>query len=388
VKTAIIHPWFLTQGGAEKVVDVLAEIYPQADIYGLLVDPTMLSPTLKSRGVRASVLDSLPILSRRPRYLVPLYPWGVESLDLREYDLVITSVCGPAIMGCAIRQDAIQVCYCHTPCRAWWDLYTEHQLAYPALLRPLFVMSASYIRNWEFCAMQRVDHVISNSNYIAHRVRKYFRRESTVIYPPVTMSSTPLSPSTGDYYFTLSRLEKEKRIDVLIEACNALGRTLLIAGTGSDQERLKTIAGPTIEFLGYVPDETLAGLYANSRAFLFASLEDFGIAPVEAQAYGRPVIAYGHGGSLETVRVNDPQGRPDTGVFFRLQQVDSVIDALRHFEQTEDHFLPEAIQDHARRFAPEVFAEAIITYVDNATKEPPSLNTATVLCQRDVPKKE
>jgi glycosyltransferase involved in cell wall biosynthesis len=231
-------------------------------------------------------------------------------------------------------------------------------------------MGAAWVRTWEFSAMQRVDHVISNSNYIAERVFKYFRRRSVVIYPPVSMSSGPVLPPNGDYYLTVGRLEKQKRIDILIEACNKLDRKLVIAGTGKEEKYLKSIAGPTIEFRGYVPDGSIPDLYGNCKAFLFAAVEDFGIAPVEAQAYGRPIIAYGHGGSLETVRVNDPSGLPDTGLFFPCQTVESLVDAILRFEQSEGRFDPESIQEHARQFDTDTFIAAMIAFVNKArTKE-------------------
>jgi glycosyltransferase involved in cell wall biosynthesis len=268
------------------------------------------------------------------------------------------------MMGCSVREDAVHICYCHTPQRSWWDLYSEHQLQLPALLRHLFVIAAGWVRTWEFCAMQRVDHVVTNSRFVANRVHKYFRRESTIIYPPVSMGSQPASQS-GTYYLTVGRLEKQKRVDILIRACNALGRKLVIAGTGKEERFLRSIAGPTIDFRGYVPDEHIPALYANCRAFLFAAVEDFGIAPVEAQSFGRPVIAYGRGGSLETVRFNDPEGRPNTGISFPEQTVESLVDALRLFESSECDFDPESIRSHAKQFDTETFVAAMKTLVDN-----------------------
>jgi glycosyltransferase involved in cell wall biosynthesis len=187
------------------------------------------------------------------------------------------------------------------------------------------------------------------------------------------MSSGPLLASNGNYYLTVGRLEKQKRVDILIHACNQLGRKLVIAGTGKEEKYLKSIAGPSIEFRGYVPDQAIPELYANCKAFLFAAVEDFGIAPVEAQAYGRPVIAYGHGGSLETVRVNDPEGRSDTGIFFPYQTVDSLVGSLHRFEQVEDRFVPEDIQEHARRFDTETFVGAMTKFVDNARQRSENL---------------
>jgi glycosyltransferase involved in cell wall biosynthesis len=367
-KVAILHPLFVLKGGAEKVVDILAEMYPEADIYGLFVDPAKLFPIVQSRGVRPSILNAFPFSSKLYRQLMPFYPWAVESIDLREYDLVISS-CGQAMMGCSIREDATHICYCHSPERTWWDLYTQTQHRLPVLVRHPFVMSAAKVRTWEFCAMQRVDHVIANSSYIADRIFKYFRRDSTVIYPPVGMTHDPARPPGGDYYLSVGRLAKLKRLDILIRACNELGSKLVIVGTGREEKYLKSIAGPNIDFRGYIPDEALPGVYANCRAFLFAANEDFGIAPVEAQAYGRPVIAYGHGGSLETVRVNDPEGLPDTGIFFPSQTVESVIDALRRFEAIEDRFVPEAIQAHARRFDTDAFVHSFGKFVDDVMND-------------------
>jgi glycosyltransferase involved in cell wall biosynthesis len=367
MKTAILHPWFLMRGGGERVVDILADVYPEADLYTLFLNPGMVSPKLLPR-IRPSLLNAFPFSSRLHRQLLPLYPWAIESLDLREYDVVISS-CGPAMMGCSVRQDATHICYCHTPQRSYWDLYAEHQLQLPPLLRHLFVVAAGWVRTWEFSAMQRVDHVISNSNYIAERVRKVFRRESVVIYPPVSMSTRPLSKAAGDYYLTVGRLEKQKRVDILIHACNLLGCKLVIAGTGKEDEYLRSIAGPTITFAGYASDETVRGLYAGCKAFLFAAVEDFGIAPVEAQAYGRPVIAYGFGGSLETVRVNDPDGRRDTGILFPEQTVDSLVNALRRFEANEMKFCPEANQEHARQFDTATFTQTFCDFVTNARKK-------------------
>lgn len=372
LKVAIIHPLFVLRGGAEKVVEVFAEMYPEADIYGLVVDPNHLYPLTQSRGVRPSLLSSFPFAKKIYRQLMPFYPWAVESLDLREYDLIISSV-GQVMMGASIREDAIHICYVHSPERTWWDLYTQTQHRLPGLLRHPFVMGASKVRIWEFSAMQRVDHVVSNSSYIADRVYKYFRRDSTVIYPPVGMSAAPAQSAGGEYYLSVGRLAGLKKLDVLIGACNEVGRKFVIAGTGREEKYLKSLAGPTIEFRGYVSDRELPELYANCKGFLFAANEDFGIAPVEAQSYGRPVVAYGRGGSLETVRVNDPEGRPDTGVFFPHQTVESVVDAIHRFEKIESQFAPEVIQAHARRFDTETFVATFRKFVDQAVETGPHL---------------
>jgi len=367
MKIAIAHPWFLEIGGGEKVADVFAEMYPDADIFALSADPALLPPHLRHRQVHVSGLNRLLSVfrSRRASFMF-LFPWAIESLDLSKYDLVISSC--PPIMGINVGQNAVHICYVHSPQRAWWHLYAARQEQKGWLERQIFITCAIFIRLWEFCAVQRVDHLVCNSKYIAQRVSQYFRRESTVIYPPVDTAMGPLATTHQEYYLSVSRLDVDKGIDLLIYACNQLNRKLLIVGRGRTEKRLKTIAGPSIEFLGRVPDEELPALYANCRAFLFAADEDFGIAPVEAQAFGRPVIAYGRGGSLETVRVNDPQGLTDTGVFFCEQTVESVIDGILRFETMEATFVPAEIQEHARQFDRSVFVEKFRHFVDSAMR--------------------
>jgi glycosyltransferase involved in cell wall biosynthesis len=297
-----------------------------------------------------------------------LYPLGIESLDLSAYDLVISSA-GPVTLGVNVAQKAIHVCYCHSPERMWWDKYAQALQPLSSVRKLFYTARASYLRMWEFGAAQRVDHFIANSKYISQRVHKYYRRESSVIYPPVNVRQGYISENRSDYFLSVGRVISAKRIDLLIAACNTLKRRLLVVGTGREENRLKALAGPTIEFLGYVPDADLPELYANCRAFLFAADEDFGIAPVEAQSYGRPVIAYGHGGSLETVRVSDTGGRSNTGIFFDEQTVESVVEAILRFELVENSFVPVDIQEHAKQFDTSVFVEQMRHFIDNAIRK-------------------
>jgi glycosyltransferase involved in cell wall biosynthesis len=227
---------------------------------------------------------------------------------------------------------------------------------------------AAKARVADFVSAQRVDHFVANSNYIARRIRKYYCRSASVIYPPVSAQKGFIAPRQDDYYLSVGRLIKNKRIDLLIHACNQLKRRLVIVGEGRDERALKAIAGPTIEFAGWVSSDALSDLYARSRAFLFAADEDFGIVSIESQAYGRPVIAYGHGGSLETVRVDDPIGRSDTGVFFPEQSVPGVVEAILRFEAQEDRFRPGEIRDHALGFDSAIFKEKIQEFVSQALK--------------------
>jgi glycosyltransferase involved in cell wall biosynthesis len=365
VRTAILHPWFLAHGGAEETADILASAFPQADIKCLLFDGRRLPVHLHGRNLHGLGMNWLPGKFHWYRHLLPYWPAAVESLDMRGYDLVITSDSN-IMKGVITGQDSVHICYCHTPMRCLWDLHCEYHEMMPLLARPFFTLGTHHVRAWDFQAAQRVDHFVANSHYIARRIRKYYNRESTVIYPPVNAGNGYISKRPGDYYLWLGRLTATKRIDLLVAACNQLGRRLLVAGAGREGRRLKAMAGPTVEFLGRVPDSELPELYANCRAFLFAADEDFGIAPVEAQSYGRPVIAFGHGGSLETVRVNDADGCPDTGVFFPEQTVESVIEAIRRFEEIEEGFDPVEIRKHSLQFDASVFMRKFRAFVDAA----------------------
>lgn len=373
MRVAIVHPWFLEIGGAERVIEVIAEIYPDADIFAFSANSNTLPDGLKRRKIFLSKWSGVLARFRfRRAALMILFPWLAESMDLSSYDLVITSC--PPLMGINVGQGCTHVCYCHSPQRAWWNLYSQRQNGLRWPVRQIFRASAIAIRLWEFCAAQRIDYIIANSNYISARIWKYFRRESTVIYPPVNAAiGHCISEDHADFYLSVSRLDVDKGVDLLIQACNRLGRRLVVVGTGRKERELRAIAGSTIEFRGRIPDSELPNLYSKCRAFLFAADEDFGIAPVEAQAYGRPVIAYGHGGSLETVRVGDRLGRPDTGVFFGSQTIESVINGILEFEKREHLFAPEELRAHALAFDVAVFKRRLKQFFDDVASTNPSV---------------
>jgi glycosyltransferase involved in cell wall biosynthesis len=368
MRIAVVHPWFLAMGGAEATVDALAVAFPEADIKCLLFQPEHLPIHLLGRDVRGLDMNWLPGKFHWYRHLLPYWPSAVEMVDLRGYDLVVTSDSN-IMKGVDTDQGAVHICYCHTPMRCLWDLHLEYYNDLPALVRPIFKYGTHYVRSWDFQAAQRVDHFVANSRYVQTRIRKYYRRDSSVIYPPVESEKGYLSRNRDDYYLWVGRLTATKRIDLLVAACKKLGRRLVVAGAGREYKQLKALAGPTIEFLGRVRGDQLPELYANCRAFLFAGDEDFGIVPVEAQSYGRPVIAYRHGGSLETVRVNDPAGRPDTGTFFEQQTVESVVDGIVRFEQDEYSFDPAEIRRHSLQFDTSVFIEKFRAFVDAASRD-------------------
>ena len=363
LRIAILNPWFLVGGGGSKVVSVFASLFPDADIFTLFYKRDKVPESIRTERLHASFLQRVPFIDRLYRPLLPIHPLAVETLDMRGYQIVIS--CDASVMkGVLVDQGALHICYCHTPTRYAWDLHRTFAEQTSILTKPIFWLTSHYLRQWDFAAAQRVDHFIANSKYIAQRIHTYYRRESTVIYPPVNTAAGYIADSRDDYYLTVGRLTHTKRVDLLIRACNQLGRRLLVVGTGREEPHLRSLAGPTIEFAGRLPDATLAAIYANCRALLFAADEDFGIVPVEAQSFGRPVVAYGRGGVLETVIAGD---RSDvTGVLFPEQSVASLMNGIQEFEAIEHRFDPVLIRAHAQRFGIAVFSAAIKEYLHNA----------------------
>jgi glycosyltransferase involved in cell wall biosynthesis len=285
-------------------------------------------------------------------------------LDLTGYDLVISSDSGP-MKGVLTDPQAIHICYCHSPMRYLWDGYPAYHRRMSPLTQTIFGISAHYVRNWDYFAAQRVDHFVANSRYVAGRIRKYYRRESTVIHPPINTAQSYLADNHDNYYLAVGRLVPYKCTEILINACQQLGRRLVIVGDGPERKRLQHNALKNVEFLGELPDAELRDVYARCRALLFAADEDFGMVPLEAQSFGRPVIALGKGGSLETVKgvevpvreLSAEENSTMTGVFFAEQTVDSLANAIRFFESYEPNFRPHVIQSHARKFDTSVFLD-------------------------------
>jgi glycosyltransferase involved in cell wall biosynthesis len=377
LRVAIVHHWFISRAGGERVVDTIASLFPSADLFTLFLDKQKLSPALQKHKITSSFLDRSRVARRAHRHFLPFYPMAVEMLDLSGYDLVITSDSGP-MKGVITDPGSTHICYCHSPMRYLWDGHSAYRREMSPLTQTIFALASHYVRNWDYAAAQRVDHFIANSNYVAERIHKYYRRDSTVIYPPINTSQSFLARKHEDYYLAVGRLVPYKRTDILIEACSELGRRLLIVGDGPETERLKKRSGKNVEFLGEVDDCQLRNLYAQCRALLFAADEDFGMVPLEAQSYGRPVIAFGKGGSLETVIGAYPPIRaqklcenpPITGVFFGKQTAISLTEAIRSFESCEEVFLPHHIRLHARKFDTSIFVSRLRNYIDGVMKTP------------------
>jgi glycosyltransferase involved in cell wall biosynthesis len=368
MRVAIVHHWFISFAGGERVVDTIATIFPTADIFTLFLDRQKISPVLREHKITTSFLDRTPTARRAHRHFLPLYPLAVEMLNLSGYDLVITSDSGP-MKGVLTDPDSTHICYCHSPMRYIWDGHSAYLRAMPPVMKTIFGLASHYVRNWDYSAAQRVDHFVANSNYVAGRIRKYYRRRSTIIHPPINTSKSFVVGKHEDYYLAVGRLVPYKRIDVVIGACGKVGRKLVIVGDGPEMRRLKKISPRNVEFLGEVSESRLGNLYAHCRALLFAADEDFGMVSLEAQSYGRPVIAFGKGGSLETVIGTYTPGRTEdrafTGVFFREQTVDSLANAILSFEACEELFLPEIIRSHARKFDTSIFIERMRAYISS-----------------------
>ena len=361
-KIAILTPWFLSNGGGTRVVSFMAKMYPDADIFGLFARPQGIPDDLKDRQIKVSFMDRIPRIDRIYRQMLPLYPYAVESLDFSNYDLVI-SADATVMKGAIVGQHTKHICYCHTPMRFVWDSYRDFEKKTNWLTLPAYRVIAKSIRSWDYLAAQRVDAILANSKFIQKRIWQYYRREAILMYPPVHTGPgvQPFTPE--DFYLSVGRLTHTKHLELLVEACNKLGRKLVITGVGSEEKRLKKMAGKTIEFTGRVPEKDLGALYAKCRAFLFAAEEDFGLSVVEAQSYGRPVVALGRGGVLETV-LDGSDGNLPTGVFFPDQTAESLMDGILRFEAMEHEFVPGKIAANAQRFSPEVFADNFSRLVD------------------------
>jgi glycosyltransferase involved in cell wall biosynthesis len=299
-----------------------------------------------------------------------LCPLALEQFDVRDYDLVISSESGPA-KGVITSSDTLHVSYCHSPMRYIWDMYHEYANGkdMKGLTRFIFRAAAHYLRVWDLASAFRVDHFVANSNNTAARILKHYRRGAVVIHPPVDVASGYLADSVEDYYLAVSRLADYKRTDLAVQACTRLKRPLRVIGIGPQYRRLKEMAGPTVEFLGQLTEAEKNQQYARCRALLFPGEEDFGIVPVEAQSFGRPVIAYGRGGALETVVGLYPGegASPDyyTGVFFREQSVESLTEAICTFEDVERQFSPSLIRANAERFDTAHFLRAMTVFISD-----------------------
>lgn len=361
MKVALVHDFLMQMGGAEKVVEVFHDMFPDAPVYTSAYEPSVMPERYRQWDIHTSFLQRLPLKRKSHRAAVLLYPTAFESFDLSQFDLVLSSSSSFG-KGVITQPHTTHICYTHTPMRFAWTPRTymkEERVSMMA--RTLLGPGLHYLRTWDALAAMRVDHYIANSRTVADRIQKFYRRDSTVIHPPVDTTKFQMASEVGDYYIMVTRFAPYKRLDLAVKALTQLGRPLKIVGSGRYGAELQKMAGPNVEFLGHVSDAELPKLLASAKAYIMPGVEDFGIAPVEANACGRPVIAYAAGGAL------DSQIDGVTGVLFPDATVESVIDAVRRLDELK--LDPHIIREHALTFDTERFKERMAHFIESVMHE-------------------
>ncbi len=355
MRVAIIHYWLIGMRGGEKVLQALCEMYPDADIFTHVVDVRKLSDDLTRHKIETTFIQKLPFARTHYQKYLPFMPRALEELDLSAYDLVLSSESGPA-KGVIPRPDAFHVCYCHSPMRYIWDHYHEYRRTAGFLARQALPHIAHRLRLWDVASAARVDQFVANSQHVARRIEKYYRRESIVIHPPVDISdfAAVRRDDPDDYYLAAGELVGYKRFDLAVDAFTHSGRKLVVIGDGEERAKLEARAGDNVSFLGRVSFDELKARFAACRALIFPGEEDFGIIPVEVMASGRPVIAFRRGGALDSVSENE------TGLFFDEQSSDALNDAVAQFERHLEPFVDSVrISNYTQRFSVETFKSSM-----------------------------
>lgn len=351
-RVALVHYWLVGMRGGERVLERLIRLFPEADIFTHVYDPGAVSDLIRSRPVKTSFIQKLPGAVKRYQSYLPLMPRALEAFDMRGYDLVISSESGPA-KGVIAAPDAFHLCYCHSPMRYLWDHYHIYREAAGPVARLGMTLLTPSLRAWDVVSAQRIDHVVANSNFIRRRVRRAWGRDADVVFPPVSVAEFAPSEDVSQQFLWVGQMVPYKRPDLAVDAFTRLKLPLLMIGDGPMLEALQARAGPTIRFLKRQDFAGLKQSYATCRALVFTAEEDFGIVPVEANASGRPVIAYGRGGALDSIAPGV------SGLFFAEQSVDHLMAAVEAFAAFEAEFDPLAAVHNATRFAPERFDEGI-----------------------------
>lgn len=357
LKVALVHDWLVGQGGGERVLRDLHRMFPEAPIYTLVYDRDKAPKWLEGCDVRTTYIQKWPGGKSHHKYLLYFMPKAWEALDLSEYDLVV-STCSSCCKGVITRPDAEHICYSFSPTRYVWDLYHEYMNAAGGLKRLMMPSMIHKVRLWDFQAAQRVDHFVADSNFVGKRIEKFYRREFKTIYPGAHINEYPIVDEPDDYYLIVSRFIHYKRVDIAVEACNMLGKKLIVIGSGGEEEqRLRSMAGPTIEFKGRVSDEEMERYYSRAKAFLFPGIEDYGLTPIEAMSAGVPVLAYGKGGALETVSDGN------TGLYFHEQNARGLADCIERFEREGVSYTRHQIHDYSLGFSEDVFRQKMGDFI-------------------------
>lgn len=357
MKVAIIHYWLVGMRGGEKVIEALCEMYPQADIFTHVYVPEMVSDRIRQHRIIPTFINALPRAARMYKTYLPLMPLALEQLDLRGYDLIISSESGPA-KGVIAPSHAVHVCYCHTPMRYIWNMYHDYRTSAGRLTRLMMPPLVHYLRMWDVVSAARVDSFVANSATVARRIRRYYGADSSVIYPPVDTNAFSIAAPSEleDYFLMAGELVSYKRPDLAVRAFNEMKLRLVVIGGGEMLDEVRRIAGPTVTVLGAQPFDVLRKHYARCRALVFPGEEDFGMVPVEAMASGRPVIAFNRGGATETVL------KDSSGVFFEEQTVEAIGAAVRSLALME--IKPEKIAAHASQFGRDKFLRKMRAHID------------------------
>jgi glycosyltransferase involved in cell wall biosynthesis len=364
MRVALVHYWIVNWRGGEKVLKAISELFPSADIFAHVVEPSLVRREFPGRRVSTTFIARLPWSRRYYQAYLPLMPAALEQLDLRGYDLVISSESGPA-KGVVVDPGATHICYCHSPMRYVWDLYHQYREQSGRVTRAVMAPLLHYVRLWDQVSAQRVDHYVANSQFVARRIDKYYRRTASVIHPPVAVDDFDASRPAEDFYLSVGQLVSYKRADLLVDAFNALGKPLTVIGGGALLKSLRRRARANVRLLGSQPFDVIRDHYAKCRAVVFPGIEDFGMVPVEAMASGKPVICYARGGVLETIIDGS------TGVMFHEQTADCLADAVLRFESQAETFDTELIRTHARQFSEPVFKSRFKAFVERALASDP-----------------
>lgn len=359
MKIAIVHDWLVTNAGAEKVLRDIIDIYPCADIFSLVdfLDKKDRETIIYGKKVKTSFIQKLPFAKKHFRNYLPFFPKAIESLDLSSYNLIISSSWAVA-KGVKKRKDQLHICYCHTPIRYAWDLHDEYTSSLGKSKKYLVKKTLRYIKKWDLKTVKRVDFFIANSNFVANRIKKTYRKDSTVIYPPVNTDSFKLEEEKDDYYITASRLVPYKKVKLIVKAFNEMPeKKLLVIGSGDEYKSIKKIAKKNITLLGYQEFDSMVKYMQKAKAFVYAAVEDFGIVPIEAMACGTPVIALNDGGTSETVENNI------NGLHFEKQDINSIINAVNAFEKTK--FDNKNISKNVQKYSTNRFKNEFKYFVDS-----------------------
>ena len=357
MRVALIHYWLINSRGGEKTLRAIADLFPGADIYAHIVDSEVAKREFPDHRVETTFIAKLPFARTLYQKYLPLMPLALEQLDLREYDLVISSESGPA-KGVIVAPHTTHICYCHSPMRYVWDMYHEYTKQTGLLTRLVMAPMLHRLRVWDQVSAQRVDDYVANSKFVATRIGKYYRRQATVIHPPVAVDELSISNVAEDFYLSVGQLVAYKRVEMLVDAFNVSGKQLTIIGEGELLPKLKRLAKSNVRILGWQPSDVIRDHYRRCRAVLIPGVEDFGIVPVEAMACGKAVIAFGYGGALETVI----DGL--SGVLFSEPTAVGLNRAVERFEATHDQFDAAVIRKHSEKFSTASFKEQIRSHIN------------------------